>query len=68
MAIREFDFEKEPIVSIVKTILNDAIKMKATDVHFDPQINDLLVRFRINGELSEYTIAPENTKLNIILL
>ena len=66
MAIREFDFEKEPIVSIVKTILNDAIKMKATDVHFDPQINDLLVRFRINGELSEYTIAPENTKLNII--
>jgi type IV pilus assembly protein PilB len=66
MAMKEFDFEKEPIVSIVKTILNDAIKMKATDVHFDPQVNDLLIRFRINGELSEYTTAPENTKLNII--
>lgn len=66
MAMREFDFEKEPIVSIVKTILNDAIKMKATDIHFDPRINDLLIRFRINEELSEYTIAPENTKLNII--
>ena len=66
MAIKEFDFEKEPIVSIVKTIINDAVQMKATDVHFDPRINDLLIRFRINEELSEYTIAPENTKLNII--
>ena len=66
MAIREFDYEKEPIVSIVKSILNDAIQMKATDVHFDPRINDLLIRFRINEELQEYTIAPENTKLNII--
>ena len=31
MAIREFDFEKEPVVSIVKKILTDAVKMNASD-------------------------------------
>ncbi len=66
MAIREFDFEREPTVSIVKKILTDAIKMKATDIHFDPHPDRLVIRFRNNGELTEYTNTPDNVKLNII--
>ena len=66
MAIREFDFEREPTVSIVKKILTDAIKMKVTDIHFDPHPDKLVIRFRNNGELSEYTNTPDNVKLNII--
>jgi len=66
MAMHEFDYEKEPTVSIVKKILTDAIKMKATDIHFDPHPDKLVIRFRNNGELAEYTTAPDNVKLNII--
>jgi len=66
MAIREFDFEREPTVSIVKKILTDAIKMKVTDIHFDPHPDKLVIRFRNNGELTEYTNTPDNVKLNII--
>ena len=66
MALREFDFEKEPTVSIVKKILTDAIKMKATDIHFDPTADELVIKFRINGELTEYSTAPDNVKTNII--
>lgn len=66
MTLKEFDFEKEPIVSIVKKILTDSIKMKATDIHFDPQPNDLSIKFRINGNLTEYTVAPDNVKINIL--
>lgn len=66
MALKEYDFDKEPIVSVVKKILTDAIKMKATDIHFDPQQNDLIIKFRINGNLTEYTVAPDNVKVNII--
>lgn len=66
MALREFDFEKDPTVSVVKKILTDAIKMKATDIHFDPTSDELIVKFRINGDLTEYTTAPENVKSNII--
>lgn len=66
MALREFDFEKEPTVSIVKKILTDAINMKATDIHFDPTSEDLIIRFRINGDLDEYTTAPDSVKINIL--
>ena len=66
MAMREFDFEREPIVSIVKKILTDAIKVKATDIHFDPHPDKLVIRFRSNGDLTEYTTTPDNVKLNII--
>lgn len=66
MAIREFDFEKEPTVSVVKRILNDAIKMKASNVHFDPTEDELIVKFRVNGDLVEYTTVPDSVKINII--
>lgn len=65
MALHEFNYEKEATVSIVKSILTDAIKMKASDIHFDPEPNKLVIRFRINGDLVEYTTAPENVKTNI---
>ena len=65
MAIREFDFEKEPVVSIVKKILTDAVKMNASDIHFDPTNIELSIKFRINGNLQEYTTTPDTIKSNI---
>ncbi len=66
MALREYDFENTPTVSIVKKTLTDAIKMGASDIHFDPTPDELVIKFRINGDLKEYTIAPENVKTNIL--
>ncbi len=66
MALKEFDYEKEPVVSIVKKILTDSIKMRATDIHFDPMANELSIKFRINSNLVEYTTAPESVKMNIL--
>ena len=34
--MRKFDFEKNSIVEIVNEIIIDAIKKKASDIHFDP--------------------------------
>lgn len=65
MLIREFDYEKEPVVSIVKKILTDAVKMKVSDIHFDPTPTELSIKFRINGNLQEYTNSPESFKSNI---
>lgn len=65
MLLREFDYEKEPVVSIVKKILTDAVKMKVSDIHFDPTPTELSVKFRINGNLQEYTVSPESFKSNI---
>ncbi len=66
MAIHEYNYEKEPTVSIVKDILVNAVKMKASDIHFDPHAHNLTVKFRINGDLTEYTTAPDSAKTNIL--
>lgn len=66
MALHTFDYNKETAVNIVKTILSDAIKHRATDIHLDPVKDGLLIKVRIDGELIEYTKAPENMKKNIV--
>ncbi|MGP4080570.1 GspE/PulE family protein [Pseudalkalibacillus sp. R45] len=38
-------------VRVVEQILSDAVESQASDVHFDPQENQLVVRFRIDGVL-----------------
>ncbi len=64
--MRTFDYENNSIVSIVNEIIVDAIKKKASDIHFDPTNDCLLVRIRIDGELQDYTKIPKELKKNVI--
>lgn len=64
--MREFDFEHNSIVEIVNEIIMDAIKKKASDIHFDPTKECLMVRIRIDGELSDYAKIPNELKKNVI--
>ena len=64
--MRTFDFEHNSIVDIVNDIIMDAIKRKASDIHFDPLINCLIVRIRIDGELQDYAKIPNILKKNLI--
>ncbi|HOP65700.1 MAG TPA: GspE/PulE family protein [Bacilli bacterium] len=63
--LREFDYENLPIVEIVNEIVVDAIKKGASDIHFDPYENKLKVRIRIDGELEDYAIVPNELKKSI---
>ena len=64
--MRKFDFEKYPIVEIVNEIILDAVKMEASDIHFDPQDEELQVRVRVDGQLQDYTTVPNVLKNNLI--
>lgn len=64
--MKEFDFEKTSIVDIVNTIIMDAIKRKASDIHFDPTEECLMVRIRIDGELQDYAKIPNILKKNLV--
>ena len=64
--MRTFDFEKNSIVDIVNDIILDAIKKKASDIHFDPISDCLMVRIRIDGELQDYAKIPNILKKNLI--
>ena len=64
--IREFDYENLPVVDVVNEILVDAIKKKASDIHFDPTEDGLRIRMRIDGVLVDYSKAPDAVKKNLI--
>lgn len=40
-----------PVIDLVDRLFEEALSEKATDLHFEPQENDLKVRFRIDGIL-----------------
>lgn len=42
-----------PVVQLVKLVLEDAIKMRASDIHFEPYEDHFRVRLRVDGRLSE---------------
>ncbi|HBF06658.1 MAG: type IV-A pilus assembly ATPase PilB [Gammaproteobacteria bacterium] len=49
-----------PVVKFVNKMLLDAIKMGASDIHFEPYEKAYRVRFRMDGILKEMTRPPVN--------
>jgi len=57
------DEAEAPVVRLLQTIFDDAARINASDIHFEPQEKSLLVRFRIDGALhvqaeTDLRIAP----------
>jgi type IV pilus assembly protein PilB len=50
--------EEAPIVQVVHDILIRAIQSRASDIHFEPTKNELMVRFRIDGILHVFLTIP----------
>lgn len=61
-----FNYEEVPITDIVNEIILDAIKNKASDIHFDPYEKGLKIRIRIDGKLSDYSLVPAYVQKNMI--
>lgn len=64
--LRNFDFQKTPVVELVNDILLDASRRGASDIHFDPQEEYLKARIRIDGELIDYAEIPNTIAKNLI--
>ena len=60
--IKAYDFQKMQIVDILNDILVDSAKRGASDIHFDPYADHLLIRIRIDGILYDYAEVPQNVK------
>lgn len=44
-----------PVVKLLQTMLEDAVQVNASDIHIEPDIHDLRIRFRIDGTLRVQT-------------
>ena len=47
-----------PIIAILDAIIENAVSLKATDIHFEPLTDKFLVRYRIDGVLRETLSLP----------
>src|SRR5690606_23169795 len=55
-----------PIIRFVNLVLAQAIKDKASDVHFEPFEREFKIRYRIDGALYEMSPPPPELALPII--
>lgn len=62
---RNIDFTKMPVVNAVNTILLNGVSLGASDIHFDPTDDGIVVRYRIDGVLNNYYFLPMEIKQNI---
>ena len=57
--------EDLPVVRIVDALLKHAITQDASDIHIEPQENELLVRYRIDGILHDAMTLPKTAAASV---
>ncbi|TVR49237.1 MAG: type II/IV secretion system protein [Puniceicoccaceae bacterium] len=67
--VSESDLEamanETPIIRFVGLVLNQAIRDKASDIHFEPFEHEFKIRYRIDGALYEMAPPPKHLALSI---
>ncbi len=58
--------EEAPVVRLVNSILSQAVREGASDVHISPEKNFVQVRFRVDGKLHEVPAPPRAMFLPIV--
>ena len=58
--------DEEPIKRLVNSLLWQATKDEASDVHIDPTLRETIVRYRIDGVLQQVTVFPRQVHVTVI--
>jgi type IV pilus assembly protein PilB len=58
--------EDAPAVKLVSTVLRYAIDGRASDIHIEPQVSGVRVRYRVDGDLHTSVILPINTHRTLV--
>lgn len=70
VAVEHYDLLEERlengVIHLCDRILLEAIGQKASDIHFEPQENFLLIRYRIDGVLHEKKMVPRAQQNELI--
>lgn len=60
------DVVNSPMVRLVNTIITQAVKSKASDIHIEPYEKHLRIRYRVDGELREVMTPAKSTHSAIV--
>ncbi|SNX55338.1 ATPase, T2SS/T4P/T4SS family [Thermoanaerobacterium sp. RBIITD] len=65
-SLSEEEINNAPAVRLVNSIIEQAVKGRASDVHIEPTEKDLRIRYRVDGELHEAMRVIKNTQGPVI--
>ena len=58
--------DEEPVKRLVNSLLWQAAKDEASDVHIDPTPRESIVRYRIDGVLQQVTVFPRQVHVTVV--
>jgi general secretion pathway protein E len=47
-----------PVIRVVNQIISDAVEARASDIHVEPAVDSLIIRYRVDGELRQAQSYP----------
>ncbi|MDP2810882.1 MAG: GspE/PulE family protein [Rhodocyclaceae bacterium] len=59
--------EDAPVVKLLQTVFEEALRTRASDIHIEPQEKNLVIRFRIDGVLHVQTEADSKIATALVL-
>jgi type IV pilus assembly protein PilB len=58
--------DEAPVVKLVHSVIADAVRRGASDIHFEPRASDMRVRYRIDGVVMDTTTVPRQLVAGLI--
>ncbi|MGE4291152.1 MAG: GspE/PulE family protein [Desulfovibrio sp.] len=58
--------EQAPVIRMVNSILNQAVREKASDIHISPERDFVTVRYRVDGKLRSVPAPPKSIFLPLV--
>jgi type IV pilus assembly protein PilB len=58
--------ESAPVVRMVDVLLAEAVRARASDIHVEPQLRELRIRYRVDGVLRDVMTLPKHATAAVI--
>lgn len=62
----EAEVASAPVIRLINSLFEQAVRMRASDIHIEPYTEDIRVRFRIDGDLTEIMRLPKSNLSAIV--
>ena len=59
--------EDAPVVKLLQSVFEDAVQVRASDIHIEPQESKVIIRFRIDGMMHKQTEADSKIAPALVL-
>ena len=58
--VEQAEVASAPIVRLINSLFEQATRTKASDIHIEPYVDEIRIRFRIDGDLREIMSLPKS--------